>query len=79
MAVLVRERGDDSAAGFDILSPYDVGDTPVAALDENVWQNGSDEGQRRGFIEHGYVAHALQFRQKQTAFELIQDRPLRSL
>ena len=76
MAALVRKRGDDSAAGFDILSTYYFGDTPVATFDENVWQNRLNEGQRRGFIKHGYVTHAFQSRQKQAAFEFIQDRPL---
>ena len=78
LALLIRKRGNRSTGGFNFLPAYDFSKPPVATLDENMRQNGLNQGQWRRFIKHRYVTDAFQSRQKQAAFECTQDRPLRS-
>ena len=62
LALLVRKRSNCSTGGFNFLPAHNFSEPPVATLDENMRQNGLNEGQWRRFIKHGYVTDAFQSR-----------------
>jgi hypothetical protein len=76
---LERQRNDLAALRLHFLTTHNLVTSPVPSFNQHVWRNRLDEIQRRAFIKHGDITHALQSGEHDAPLLLAQNGSVLSL